>query len=54
MHHLAMKASPDQYQRMVRELRARGIQHDIHGDDATGAVYFRDPDGILLEVTTGY
>ena len=54
MHHLSLKATPEQYAQMVKTLRARGIKHDIHGDDAKGAVYFRDPDDILLEVTTGY
>ena len=54
MHHLALKATAAQYARVVEHLRARGIEHDIHGDESRGAIYFRDPDGILLEVTTGY
>ncbi len=54
MHHLALKASADQYANAIKALRARGIEHDIHGGEAKGAVYFRDPDDILLEVTTGY
>ena len=54
MHHLALKATPAQYARMVEHVRSRGIEHDIHGDESRGAIYFRDPDGILLEVTTGY
>lgn len=54
MHHLALKGSPEQYAAAVRTLRDRGIPHDIHGDEAGGSVYFRDPDDILLEITTGY
>ena len=54
MHHLAMKAGQAQYANAVKRLKERGIEHDIHGDDQKGSVYFRDPDGILLEVTTGY
>ena len=54
MHHLALKATPEQYAKTVGILRERGIEHDIHGGETSGAVYFRDPDGILLEVTTGY
>ncbi|MEQ9121239.1 MAG: VOC family protein [Alphaproteobacteria bacterium] len=57
MHHLAMKATPAQYARMVEALKARNVAHDVHEIDAAAgkaAVYFRDPDGILLEVTTGY
>jgi glyoxylase I family protein len=54
MHHLALKATPQQYARMIGELKSRAIKHDVHGDETMGAVYFRDPDDILLEVTTGY
>ncbi|MCA8929462.1 MAG: VOC family protein [Alphaproteobacteria bacterium] len=54
MHHLALKATPAQYAHAVKTVRARGIEHDIHGSETKGALYFRDPDGILLEVTTGY
>ena len=54
MHHLALKATPAQYAAAIEKLRARGIKHDIHGDEAKGSVYFRDPDDILLEITTGY
>ncbi len=54
MHHLALKGTPEQYSNAVRTLKARGIAHDVHGDENQGSVYFRDPDGILLEITTGY
>ena len=54
MHHLALKAAPAQYARALKGLRERGIPHDAHGSDDRGSVYFRDPDGILLEITTGY
>ena len=54
MHHLAMKATPAQYASAVAKLRERGIAHDVHGSESKGSVYFRDPDGILLEITTGY
>tara|TARA_R110002167_G_scaffold75939_1_gene211854 strand:+ start:285 stop:767 length:483 start_codon:yes stop_codon:yes gene_type:complete len=54
MHHLAMKGTPEQYAAAIRSLRERGIEHDVHGDESKGSVYFRDPDGILLEITTGY
>ncbi len=54
MHHLAMKGTSVQYARALKILRERGIQHDVHGMEDKGSVYFRDPDGILLEITTGY
>lgn len=54
MHHLALKGTPAQYKRALQVLRERGIEHDAHGSEDKGSVYFRDPDGILLEITTGY
>ncbi len=54
MHHLAMKATPEQYAKAIAKLREHGIEHDVHGDESKGSVYFRDPDDILLEITTGY
>ena len=54
MHHLALKATPAQFAHAVKSVRERGIEHDIHGSESKGSMYFPDPDGILLEVTTGY
>lgn len=54
MHHLALKGTPEQYRHAIKNLRERGIEHDVHGSEDKGSVYFRDPDGILLEITTGY
>lgn len=54
MHHLAMKATAEKYAAAIRALRERGIKHDVHGSEKEGSVYFRDPDDILLEITTGY
>ncbi len=54
MHHLALKGTPEQYRHTLKTLRERGIQHDAHGGEDKGSVYFRDPDGILLGITTGY
>lgn len=54
MHHLAMKASSTQLARIIRTLEAKGISYDLNGTATKGSVYFRDPDGILLEITTGY
>ncbi|MGE4219449.1 MAG: VOC family protein [Alphaproteobacteria bacterium] len=54
MHHMAMRATPEQYAAVVQGLKTRRIPHSIHGDEAAGSCYFRDPDGILLEVRTAY
>jgi len=54
MHHVALKASPDRYRAVVENVRERALTHDIHGTEEGGSLYLRDPDGILVEVTTGY
>jgi len=54
MHHVALKADKEKYQAVVKSLKSHKVEHDIHGTVEAGSVYFRDPDNILLEVTTGY
>ena len=54
MHHVAIKATPEQYRAVLANLKAKGLAYDFHGDEETGSVYMRDPDDIMVEVTTGY
>ena len=54
MHHIALKARPDQFQAIVAGLDQRGISYSLHGSLETGSGYVRDPDNILLEISTGY
>ena len=54
MHHVALKATSEQYRAVLATLKERDIPHDAHGSNDTGSVYLRDPDNILVEVTTGY
>ncbi len=54
MHHVALKATADQLDALVATLEAKAIAHDLHRFEGGGSVYLRDPDNILLEVTTGY
>ncbi|NKB57878.1 MAG: VOC family protein [Alphaproteobacteria bacterium] len=54
MHHVALKAEAEKYRKIVQTLKARKIDHSIHGSEDVGSVYLRDPDNILVEVTTGY
>ena len=54
MHHVALKADAKKYQAIIETLRVRQIDHSVHGSKEAGSVYFRDPDNIPLEVTTGY
>ena len=54
MHHIALKASPEQYREIVAGLKAKQIPYSLHGSEEAGSVYLRDPDEIQVEVTTGY
>jgi catechol 2,3-dioxygenase-like lactoylglutathione lyase family enzyme len=54
MHHVALKAQPAQLQTILTTLQEKGIPHSLHGSAESGSVYVRDPDDILVEVTTGY
>lgn len=54
MHHVALKASSEKFQAIVETVQASGIAHDLHGSETKGSIYMRDPDNILVEVTTGY
>ncbi len=54
MHHVALKATPENYQKTLATLEAKGIQYSLHGSREAGAIYLRDPDDILVEITTGY
>src|SRR5882672_7439461 len=54
MHHVALKARPAQFRAAVEKLQERQIPHSLHGSVDAGSVYVRDPDDILVEVTTGY
>jgi catechol 2,3-dioxygenase-like lactoylglutathione lyase family enzyme len=54
MHHIALKARPEQFQAIVTGLDQRGISYSLHGSRESGSVYVRDPDNILVEITTGY
>ena len=39
---------------IVQRLKQHEVEHSLHGSTQAGSVYLRDPDGILVEVTTGY
>ena len=54
MHHVALKATTAQYGALLATLKAKKISYSLHGDEDEGSVYVRDPDNILIEVTTGY
>ena len=53
MHHVALKAEPERYRAIIGALKEKNVPHSIHGSEEEGAVYLRDPDNILVEITTG-
>lgn len=54
MHHVALKARPEQFRALLARLQAQQLPYSLHGTLESGSVYVRDPDDILVEVTTGY
>jgi glyoxylase I family protein len=54
MHHVALKTRPEQMRAILARLNERQIAYSMHGTPDAGSIYVRDPDEILVELTTGY
>jgi len=54
MHHIAIKAEPANFGHILAKLQEKNISYSLHGSPDSGSVYVRDPDDILIEITTGY
>ena len=54
MHHVALKTHPEQMRAAIARLDERHISYSMHGSPDSGSIYVRDPDEILVELTTGY
>ncbi len=54
MHHVALKAHPEQFCAILAALHERQIPYSLHGSPELGSLYVRDPADVLVEVTTGY
>jgi glyoxylase I family protein len=54
MHHVALKTRPEQMRTILARLDQRRISYSMHGTADAGSIYVRDPDEILVELTTGY
>ena len=52
MLHLAFRASRSEFAAAQRELRERGIAFEFQDHEISHSIYFRDPDGHELEITT--
>jgi catechol 2,3-dioxygenase-like lactoylglutathione lyase family enzyme len=54
MHHVALKAQPEQMRAITGRLDKYHISYAMHGTPDAGSIYVRDPDEILVELTSGY
>jgi catechol 2,3-dioxygenase-like lactoylglutathione lyase family enzyme len=52
MLHLAFRANRENFLVAQRELHKRGIKFEFQDHEIAYSIYFRDPDGHQLEITT--
>lgn len=52
MRHLAFRVDRQMFDRAQEELRAAEIEYDFQDHDIAHSIYFGDPDGHMLELTT--
>jgi catechol 2,3-dioxygenase-like lactoylglutathione lyase family enzyme len=52
MLHLAFRADQKNFLAAQRELEKRGIEFEFQDHEISHSIYFRDPDGHQLEITT--
>jgi catechol 2,3-dioxygenase-like lactoylglutathione lyase family enzyme len=52
MDHLAFRADPENFARAREELPRRGIPVEFQDHGASHSIYFADPDGHRVEITT--
>ncbi len=52
MLHLAMRANRQNFLAAQEELKHRGIKFEFQDHEISHSIYFRDPDGHRLEITT--
>ena len=52
MHHLALRADRKNFEIAQEELKCRGIKFEFQDHEISHSIYFRDPDGHKLEITT--
>lgn len=52
MRHLAFRADVENFQRAQEELRERGLAFEFQDHGISYSIYFHDPDGHEIEITT--
>jgi catechol 2,3-dioxygenase-like lactoylglutathione lyase family enzyme len=50
--HFAFRTTGDDFETAQRELKTRGIEFEFEDHEITHSIYFHDPDGHKIEVTT--
>lgn len=50
--HLAFRVDRDNFERARMELPAKGIPIEFQDHDVAQSIYFEDPDGVQVELTT--
>lgn len=50
--HLAFRANRENFLAAQQELRKRGVKFEFQDHEISHSIYFRDPDGHQLEITT--
>jgi catechol 2,3-dioxygenase-like lactoylglutathione lyase family enzyme len=50
--HLAFRANRENFVAAQRELERRGVKFEFQDHEISHSIYFRDPDGHQLEITT--
>ena len=52
MRHLAFRADAENFATAQRELSARGLEFEFQDHGISHSIYFHDPDGHVIEITT--
>ncbi|HEY2934796.1 MAG TPA: VOC family protein [Acidobacteriota bacterium] len=52
IRHLAFRAAREDFQQAQAALSSRGIPFQFEDHDMAHSIYFQDPDGIQIEITT--
>ena len=52
MRHIAFRANAENFATAQRELSARGLEFEFQDHGISRSIYFRDPDGHVIEITT--
>ena len=52
MNHFAFRANRENFEKARKELPERGIEFEFQDHKIAHSIYFRDPDGYKVEITT--